>query len=538
MKWTVLGSCALLAAAAAPAQHTISAPDRVKAGDSFEVSVSGELPSNTIIAIVEKGHPPGRGPLYGYFHKPPKASLRAPDKPGPDYELRLLENHRKLLATRPIAVEGVNATLEAPPSVQAGESFQIAWTGPQGQGDTIRLAEIGSDAKVHVARTYPGRNPVGLTAPDKAGEYELRYVTGQSGVILVSRRIQVGGTSASLDVPAEVEAGAELVVGWEGPGNSSDTISVAPAAGGKRLVWSYPSIGNPAIMSAPLTPGDYEILYRTGQSRAILARAPLRVTAAATQPGKLRVEGGAAGASLAGAAVEIILDASGSMLQRMGSERRIEVAKRTLTALTSDVIPSGTPFALRVFGKEAGSCQTDLEIPLTPLNPAAVAAKIASLQAKNNAKTPIAASLQKVQADLGSARGERIVVLVTDGEETCDGDPAAAITALRAAGSDVRVNIVGFAIDDEGLREAFEEWAGLGGGAYFDANDADALTAALQGAVRRSFEVLDASGRKVASGVAGGEPVDLMPGAYVVKAGSQSLPAEIEAGRLATVTLE
>jgi hypothetical protein len=66
-----------------------------------------------------------------------------------------------------------------------------------------------------------------------------------------------------------------------------------------------------------------------------------------------------ASALAAGSAVEIILDASGSMLQRLGGQRRIDIAKQTLTRLTSATIPAGTPFALHVFGRELDSCQTD-----------------------------------------------------------------------------------------------------------------------------------------------------------------------------------
>ena len=105
---------------------------------------------------------------------------------------------------------------------------------------------------------------------------------------------------------------------------------------------------------------------------------------------------------------------------------------------------------MRVFGREVDSCQTDLDIALGPLDAAAVGARIAKLEAKNNARTPIGASLEKVADDLRGASGERLVILLTDGEETCGGDPAAAIAKLRKANIGVRVNIVGFAIDDEG----------------------------------------------------------------------------------------
>ena len=125
----------------------------------------------------------------------------------------------------------------------------------------------------------------------------------------------------------------------------------------------------------------------TGRSRQILATADVEITPGSI-PGKLRVTDGRAetgGRSLeALGAVELILDASGSMLQRLEGSRRIEIAKEALTGLIEDVVPEKTPFALRVFGhREADSCRTDLEIPLGPLSPASATAKIAGIQARN-----------------------------------------------------------------------------------------------------------------------------------------------------------
>jgi hypothetical protein len=185
--------------------------------------------------------------------------------------------------------------------------------------------------------------------------------------------------------------------------------------------------------------------------------------------------------------------------------------------LTGSALPAGTPFALRVFGhREADSCRTDLELPLGPLDPAAAAAKIRSVEAKNLAKTPIAASLRAVRQDLAAASGPRLVLLVTDGEETCDGDPAAAIEELRAAGIDVRVDIVGFAIDELMVKEQFERWSRLGGGRYFDAADGDALRQAVRGSLEEGFEVL-AGSEVVATGTVGGEGIELTPGRYRVR---------------------
>ena len=232
-------------------------------------------------------------------------------------------------------------------------------------------------------------------------------------------------------------------------------------------------------------------------------------------PGLLTVTAGG-GAADGAAAVELILDASGSMLKRIEGKRRIVVAKEVLTEAVRKHIPAGTPVALRVFGhKEVDSCRTDLEIPLAPLDPESAASKIAGINAMNLARTPIADSLAAVEKDLkGAMTG--VIVLVTDGEETCEGDPGAVIEALRDKGFNVSLNIVGFAIDDVELAAQFESWAELGGGRYLGASDQAGLSEAIEQALWTSYTVYDQGGNEIAIGEVGGEPVELERGNYRV----------------------
>jgi hypothetical protein len=188
-------------------------------------------------------------------------------------------------------------------------------------------------------------------------------------------------------------------------------------------------------------------------------------------------------------AIEVILDASGSMLGRIDGKRRIAVAHDALAHLVTDVLPPGIPFAFRAFGLEQDACLNELRLPLAPLDPETAERSIRDVPAINLARTAIAASLLSAGEDLKDASEPRVIVLVTDGEETCDGDPAAAIETLRASGLDIRVNIVGFAIDDAGLAETFENWAQAGGGSYFNANSADALANAISGALTPRFDI-------------------------------------------------
>lgn len=257
-------------------------------------------------------------------------------------------------------------------------------------------------------------------------------------------------------------------------------------------------------------------------------------------PGRLQVVGGKGAQSAHGAAVELILDASGSMLQRMDGKRRITVAKEVLTEAVRRYIPPGTPVALRVFGhREVDSCRTDLEIPLAPLNPDTAAAKIAAINAMNLARTPIADSLKAVENDLKSAGGG-VIVLVTDGEETCEGDPAAVIEALNEKGFSVSLNIVGFAINDDDLAAQFESWAEAGGGRYFGADDQNDLSVAIEDALKVPFTVYDRGGNEVGMGQIDGEPIELEGGVYrvVVKTSPNRIFEQVDVQGEDVVTLK
>ncbi len=108
-------------------------------------------------------------------------------------------------------------------------------------------------------------------------------------------------------------------------------------------------------------------------------------------------------------------------------------------------------------------------------------------------------------------------MLITDGKETCKSDPEQAIRTLVAQGLDVRVNIIGFDIDDQDLKRQIEGWATLGNGASFDAANSEELAASIAAALAAPFRVLDGDGLTVGSGTVGGAAVPLPPGRYRVE---------------------
>jgi Mg-chelatase subunit ChlD len=498
---------------------TLTAPAQVAAGAKFKISWTGPNNPRDFVTIVKAGTREGTYQDYVYTSKGNTLEFAAPDAAG-QYELRYLTASKYItLARASITVGAVNATLKAPAQVAAGAKFQVAWTGPNNARDFVTLVKTGAAEKSYERYDYTAKGAtLNFTAPDVAGDYELRYATGNDYLTLARAPVKVTSVSGSLTAPATVVAGETFKVSWKGPDAPRNFVTIVAkgAREGSYGAYFYTTPQqNPGSIVAPLQAGAYEVRYATAEKYLTLAKADITVTPAKNEPGKVSVTQ-TAGAAKNGA-VEIILDASGSMLQKLGSERRIDIAKRTLHKLVGSTIPAGTPFAFRVFGREVDSCQTDLDVPVAPLNVASVQGRINALVAKNGAKTPIGASLDKAADDLKSVTGEKLIVLVTDGEETCGGDPATAIANLRKAGVTTRVSIVGFALDDATLAATFRRWSDAGGGAFFDAKDAAGLDKSLTEALRPGFEVVNAQGQVLASGIVGGDPVTVPAGNHQVR---------------------
>lgn len=163
-----------------------------------------------------------------------------------------------------------------------------------------------------------------------------------------------------------------------------------------------------------------------------------------------------------------VLDASGSMWGQVDGVAKITTARSVLSALLGD-LPEGTRAALVSYGDQRERDCSDVTVVAAPgaLAPAALAERLAGIQPKG--KTPIASSLERAGDLLGEATGGQIV-LISDGIETCGGDPCATAAALAARGVDVRIHVVGFDVDDA-ARAQLACVAERGNGRYFDARD-------------------------------------------------------------------
>lgn len=181
-----------------------------------------------------------------------------------------------------------------------------------------------------------------------------------------------------------------------------------------------------------------------------------------------------------------MLDASGSMLAKWENTYRIAVAKTLLSELVDSLrnVPN-VELALRVYGhqyhRRFQNCQdTRLETPFGPDNHDAIKKRLASLTPQGN--TPIAYSIEKAAGDFPNTDARNIIIIITDGLESCDGDPCAVSMALQRKGVFLKPFIVGIGMD-----KRFEEQFRCVGD-FFDASDINSFKTALSQIVRKSLQ--------------------------------------------------
>ncbi|MBP1917292.1 Ca-activated chloride channel family protein [Lederbergia galactosidilyticus] len=160
--------------------------------------------------------------------------------------------------------------------------------------------------------------------------------------------------------------------------------------------------------------------------------------------------------------VEIILDASGSMAAEIGGTSMMQLAKESIEKF-ADSLPDEANVALRVYGYEGTGSDEDKQLScesnklfyeMEPYDSKKFSEALEQFQPSG--WTPVAESLLKAKEDFAEYDGENntnIIYLVSDGVETCDGDPVAAAKQLSESNITPLINVIGFNVDSEGQQQ-------------------------------------------------------------------------------------
>lgn len=151
-----------------------------------------------------------------------------------------------------------------------------------------------------------------------------------------------------------------------------------------------------------------------------------------------------------------LLDGSGSMLEQWGrpNQTKMSIARTILTNIIDSLQQNNTlELGLRVYGhrspKEVNNCKdTWLEVPFKPKNHQLIIETINAIKPKG--VTPITYSLEQSAKDFPASPGYRnIVILITDGIESCGGDVCATSRELQKKGVFLRPYIIGLGMRAE-----------------------------------------------------------------------------------------
>ncbi|MGM0703569.1 MAG: vWA domain-containing protein, partial [Pseudomonadota bacterium] len=160
-----------------------------------------------------------------------------------------------------------------------------------------------------------------------------------------------------------------------------------------------------------------------------------------------------------------------------GDITRIEVARDVIEEYFHDR-DQEVPLSVLAYGhNRRGDCG-DIEI-VAAMGRHDTESLASQLRALNpQGMTPIADSLVQASAEIPRSAEAADIILVTDGLETCDGDPCQVASDLAAAGLDLRAHVVGFGLSQEEVQNlsCVTEQTG---GQLFQTNSGAELASAL-----------------------------------------------------------
>lgn len=181
----------------------------------------------------------------------------------------------------------------------------------------------------------------------------------------------------------------------------------------------------------------------------------------------------------------ILLDASSSMLQQADGRVKMEIAKDAVKSLAK-TIGQSSEVSLLVYGHKGSDSDSDKGASCSGIEDVYPMGKYskedfhgAADSFESKGWTPLAGAIQKAANMSSSYDGNTTIYIVSDGAETCEGDPIQASKDLVAKNADSSVNIIGFDVDGKSENQ-LKAVAEAGNGEYFKADNPEELKNTIQ----------------------------------------------------------
>jgi len=171
-----------------------------------------------------------------------------------------------------------------------------------------------------------------------------------------------------------------------------------------------------------------------------------------------------------------ILDASGSMseVDDSGSIKMI-AAKEMLRDISSQLDNKKTNVGLIGF---SGGCQS-ADLLIEPSNNDFNRVVEVSNNIQAGGRTPLAASIHTAGEVLKNIDKNINIIIISDGVETCNGNPVQEAQRLKSLYHiDAKIYVIGYSVDSN-TKYQLQSLARAGGGKYYEARDASALSTVI-----------------------------------------------------------
>ncbi|MFE9452392.1 VWA domain-containing protein [Streptomyces sp. NPDC006739] len=191
--------------------------------------------------------------------------------------------------------------------------------------------------------------------------------------------------------------------------------------------------------------------------------------------------------------VELVLDVSGSMSTRdIDGGSRMAAAKQAFNEVL-DATPEEVRLGIRTLGadyrgndRRTGCKDTAQLYPVGPLNRTEAKTAVATLAPTG--WTPIGPALEKAAGDLSGGDGTRRIVLITDGEDTCQPlDPCVVAREIAAKGVGLTIDTLGL-VPDAKTRDQLSCIADATGGTYTSVQHKEELSDRVGQLVHRAAD--------------------------------------------------
>ncbi len=165
-------------------QVSLEATPTAIAGANISITWKGPNAARDYVTIVAPDAAEGAYNGYAYTRDGTNLEVKSPDVAG-SYEIRYVSGQSEAtLARIPLTLIAPTILMEPQGLVLAGNPFTVEWLGPDNARDYLSIAVIGSADGEYISYAYTQRgSPASFTAP-AGGNYELRYVSGQSETVL------------------------------------------------------------------------------------------------------------------------------------------------------------------------------------------------------------------------------------------------------------------------------------------------------------------------------------------------------------------